>query len=170
MRSSFRTPRRVLDRRALVKRRKQNAKVQVDPNSLSAQLGEVLRKHRIARGLTQAELAEIVDISLGFLGQVERGEGYASISIWEALAKTLGFLPFRCFPAADDDDLVVRKRADAMAQSRKRAVAMAHALINDVKQLIPRISWAPDLQEKLRIKVKELEIAGAIVPAFPPAC
>jgi hypothetical protein len=44
------------------------------PNLLRIRLGKALQKHRLAAGLTQAELAELADLSLKYVGEIERGE------------------------------------------------------------------------------------------------
>lgn len=44
-------------------------------------IGEVIRKKREEIGLTQEKLAELVGVSTGFIGQVERGLSNASSTI-----------------------------------------------------------------------------------------
>ena len=42
-------------------------------------IGTILREHRLEHHLTQEQLAEMIDITPGFLGQIERDETYPSI-------------------------------------------------------------------------------------------
>ena len=43
-------------------------------NNINIQFGNVLRKVREARGLSQEEFAELCDISRAYYGRIERGE------------------------------------------------------------------------------------------------
>lgn len=53
-------------------------------------IGEAIRKSREAKGLTQEKLAELVDRTAGFIGQVERGLTYPSIPVLAQLVDILG--------------------------------------------------------------------------------
>ena len=46
---------------------------------LQKTLGEAIRTERLARHLTQEQLAEKSDLSLNFIGNLERGEQMASL-------------------------------------------------------------------------------------------
>lgn len=48
-----------------------------------------LREVRLARGLTQEQLAEKLDISLNFLNLIERGQRAPSFDTLERIAKVL---------------------------------------------------------------------------------
>ena len=52
-------------------------------------LGEKIKKERLANSLTQAKLAEKVEISPTFLGQIERGERVPSLETVVNIAITL---------------------------------------------------------------------------------
>ncbi len=52
-------------------------------------LGEKIKKERLINGLTQAKLAEKVEISPTFLGQIERGERVPSLETVVNIAMTL---------------------------------------------------------------------------------
>ena len=45
------------------------------------------------RGLTQAELAEFADLSLKYVGEIERGEANTTIEVLERLASAVGRNP-----------------------------------------------------------------------------
>ena len=51
--------------------------------------GELLRKYRKQNHYTQEQLAELVDLTPGFLGQIERGECYPSIDNLTKIIQTL---------------------------------------------------------------------------------
>lgn len=52
-------------------------------------LGKNIRQERINTGLTQEKLAEKADISVSFLGQIERGERKLSLETLLSLSKVL---------------------------------------------------------------------------------
>jgi transcriptional regulator with XRE-family HTH domain len=52
-------------------------------------LGDSVRKHRKAAGLTQEKLAEKIDINPVYLGQIERGYKVPTIDVLLKLAKAL---------------------------------------------------------------------------------
>jgi len=53
-------------------------------------VGAALRAHRLARGLTQAALAEQAKLTANFLARVERGELGLSLYVADRLARVLG--------------------------------------------------------------------------------
>lgn len=60
---------------------------------LRIRLGTQLQKHRLQRGMTQAELAEFSDLSLKYVGEVERGDANTTIEVLERLAAAVGWNP-----------------------------------------------------------------------------
>jgi transcriptional regulator with XRE-family HTH domain len=60
---------------------------------LRIRLGAALQKHRLQRGLTQAELAEFADLSLKYIGEIERGTANTTIEVLERLAAAVGWDP-----------------------------------------------------------------------------
>ena len=56
-------------------------------------MGAALQKHRLQRGLTQAELAEFADLSLKYVGEIERGEANTTLEVLERLAAAVGWNP-----------------------------------------------------------------------------
>jgi transcriptional regulator with XRE-family HTH domain len=60
---------------------------------LRIRLGSALQKHRLQRGLTQAELAEFADLSLKYVGEIERGEANTTLEVLERLAAAVGWNP-----------------------------------------------------------------------------
>ena len=53
-------------------------------------LGEKIKKERLNRGLTQEELAEKANLSVSFLGQIERGERKLSVDTLVKIGNSLG--------------------------------------------------------------------------------
>ena len=60
---------------------------------LRIRLGAALQKHRLQRGLTQAQLAEFADLSLKYVGEIERGEANTTLEVLERLASAVGWDP-----------------------------------------------------------------------------
>lgn len=66
----------------------------------SRRLGALLQQQRRRRQLTQAVLAERADLSLKYLGEVERGEANTTVRALERIAGVLGWDPWGLFGAA----------------------------------------------------------------------
>jgi transcriptional regulator with XRE-family HTH domain len=64
-----------------------------DVHMLRARLGAALQKHRLLRGLTQAELAEYANLSLKYVGEIERGDANTTLDVLERLAAAVGRNP-----------------------------------------------------------------------------
>jgi transcriptional regulator with XRE-family HTH domain len=60
---------------------------------LRIRLGTQLQRYRLQRGMTQAELAEHSDLSLKYVGEVERGDANTTIEVLERLAAVVGWNP-----------------------------------------------------------------------------
>lgn len=52
-------------------------------------LGGRIKQHREKRGLTQVELAVIINVSTGYIGSIEQGLRYPSLRLLEKLARAL---------------------------------------------------------------------------------
>ena len=59
-------------------------------SSLQQQIGSRIKELRQLKGYTQAELAELTDLSTNHVGYIERGERTVSLQTLEQLAHTLG--------------------------------------------------------------------------------
>lgn len=60
-------------------------------------VGASIRRHRTAKGLTQAQLAEAIGRSVDLLSRIERGESAPSFETIEALFQKLGVTPAELF-------------------------------------------------------------------------
>jgi transcriptional regulator with XRE-family HTH domain len=54
------------------------------------QIGAVLQKQRLRQGLTQVEVAEHADLSLKYIGEIERGAANVSVDIIARIADAIG--------------------------------------------------------------------------------
>ncbi len=59
-------------------------------NDFSMKLGEVIRRERLNRDLTQEALAALSDVNRTYLSEVERGIVEVSVHKAQAIAKGLG--------------------------------------------------------------------------------
>ena len=71
--------------------------------SLVYKLGVRIRTLRKAAGLTQEQLAETSDISVNFIGYVERGQRAPSIKTLERIARGLNVRPKDLFDFLEDE-------------------------------------------------------------------
>ena len=71
--------------------------------SLVYKLGVRIRALRKAAGLTQEQLAEEADVSVNFIGYVERGQRAPSIKTLEQITQALNVNPKDLFEFLDDE-------------------------------------------------------------------
>jgi transcriptional regulator with XRE-family HTH domain len=67
------------------------------PTDLARQLGIMLQDQRLREGLTQSELAERAELSLKYVGEIERGEANVTVQALERLASVLRWDPWSLF-------------------------------------------------------------------------
>jgi len=107
---------------------------------LRIRLGAALQKHRVQRGLTQAELAEFADLSLKYVGEIERGEANTTIEVLERLAAAVQWNPMDAL--------------EGMREPLSEGVRML--LLDEVAQLLERLrnmsKWLQALDPALQIK------------------
>lgn len=58
--------------------------------NINIQFGNILRKIREARGLSQEEFAELCDISRAYYGRLERGEHSITLELCYRIAEATG--------------------------------------------------------------------------------
>ena len=68
---------------------------------------DVLREYRLKAGMTQEQLAGLVDVSKGFLGMMETGERWPNVDMMIRLAEAM-----RVRPGEMLDMVVARWKAD----------------------------------------------------------
>lgn len=59
-------------------------------NTMQDRLAQIIRNRRIAMAMSQEQLAERIDKTPGFIGQIERGECMPKIETLQALVSCLG--------------------------------------------------------------------------------
>ena len=59
-------------------------------NNVNIQFGNVLRKIREGRGMTQEEFAELCNISRAYYGRIERGEHSVTLELCQKISEATG--------------------------------------------------------------------------------
>jgi len=95
---------------AIVEMLKAKGLVRPPRNNGSAAVGTRLRQLRITRGLSLAEVAEAVGISVGFLSAIERSHMSASVGTLRKLARYYKLKILDFFDAAEASSHLVRRR------------------------------------------------------------
>ena len=88
-------------------------------------LGQRIKKERLKLNLTQAQLAEAVDISDTYVGQIERGERSPTLDTLIRLANRLGVTIdylLQDYVEATDDNIMnqFRQITDSQSSNRKQ--------------------------------------------------
>ena len=89
---------------------------------LQAQLGARIKQIRLARDLTQEDVAERANRSYKYIGQVERGAANPTVDVLENLAAALGvsiidfFQGAPTYPLRQSEAPVVREVADSLEE------------------------------------------------------
>jgi transcriptional regulator with XRE-family HTH domain len=104
-------------------------------------LGARIKEIRKARGLTQEQLAEMIDVEQKHVSRIESGKNYPTIDRLEKIAAALnvplmGFFDF--LHLEDDDEVAVNLEAMLMEldrDSRKIAYRMIKATIKVLKDI-----------------------------------
>ena len=98
--------------------------------NLQGALAEVLRSERRRRGLTLNDLAAAAGVSVAYLGEIERGKKYPSVSVLERLAGAL---------ALEIPDLL-ELLADEMRGPQQREITQAVGFaVADTATSTPRV-------------------------------
>jgi transcriptional regulator with XRE-family HTH domain len=73
-------------------------------NDIKKRFGKRLRKLRRNKDLTQEQLADMVGVSLSFIGQLERGESGPSLETVQKIAEVLEVDISEFFPPPEKKD------------------------------------------------------------------
>jgi transcriptional regulator with XRE-family HTH domain len=123
---------------------------------LRIRLGTALQKHRLQRGLTQAELAEFADLSLKYVGEIERGEANTTLEVLERLAVAVGWDPMEAL--------------EGMREPLSEGVRLL--LLDEVQQILERLRnmtrWLQALDPALQGQPLPRLGASAVPPVLNP--
>jgi len=108
------------------------------PTSAQILFGRKMRAVRKAARMSREQVAEKVEITASYLGEVERGEKWPALEIICAVAAALGASPstFFDFETQETDPGVLRRKLHRLIENctiteQQRALAMLKVLLND---------------------------------------
>jgi transcriptional regulator with XRE-family HTH domain len=115
---------------------------------LRIQLGAALQKNRLQRGLTQAQLAEFADLSLKYVGEIERGEANTTLEVLERLAAAVGWDPINELeglrePLSEGVRMLLLDEIQQILDRLKNMVRWLHALDPALQAKTPRPGAVP---------------------------
>jgi transcriptional regulator with XRE-family HTH domain len=102
-------------------------------SDLRAIFGENLKKYRTFKGLSQAKLAEILDISPNFISEIETGKRWASSDTLVNFAEVLGVEVYEFLkpPQGPEEEL-----SDFIqSYTQKAATAVSEAVVRSLTEL-----------------------------------
>lgn len=105
--------------------------------SLAYKLGKRIRLLRKAAGMTQAQLAEAANISVNFVGYIERAQRAPSIGTLERIAKALNVAPKELFEFSNDEESELAY-SSLLAELRKCGPEDLCALVQIAKRLVDK--------------------------------
>jgi transcriptional regulator with XRE-family HTH domain len=109
---------------------------------LRTRLGVALQQHRLHRGLTQGELAEFADLSLKYVGEIERGEANTTLDVLERLAAAVEWNPMEAL--------------SGLREPLSEGVRLL--LLDEVRQILDRLrnmaKWLQALDPALQAKAR----------------
>jgi transcriptional regulator with XRE-family HTH domain len=139
------------------------AKERLGISVLRLQLGATLQKHRVARGMTQSELAEYAHLSLKYVGEIERGEANTTLEMLERLARAVGWNPMESLegmnePLSEGVRMLLLDEVQQMLDRLRNMSKWLHAL-NPALQ--PQLPPAPTKEAKEAKEAKDNEATEA---------
>lgn len=99
-------------------------------------MAEVIRRKRLQKGLTQEQLAELINTTPGFVGQVERAEAYPSTPVLAKIIEVLGIDANTLFFEIDETSVVAREISIRV----QRLDPDKQAFVLDMISLVERLS------------------------------
>jgi transcriptional regulator with XRE-family HTH domain len=105
-------------------------KQQIQQADIVVRFGQRLREVRLERSLTQAELAERAQVSVNYIGRLEKGSTTPGVDLVDRLAAALGTTVADLLPAAESGDPVAalkeraRKLFEGLMKTEDRATLL----------------------------------------------
>jgi transcriptional regulator with XRE-family HTH domain len=99
-----------------------------------------MRELRVARGMTQAQLAGKAEVSVAYVGRLERGGGAPGVDLVARLALALGTTTSDMLPEEPSPDLRAVLREQARLLFRDVVETQDQALLSLLVQLLNRLS------------------------------
>src|SRR5215207_6412417 len=123
---------------------------------LRIRLGAALQKHRLQRGLTQAQLAEFADLSLKYVGEIERGEANTTLEVLKRLAAAVGWNPMEALeglrePLSEGVRVLLLDEVQQILERLRNMTKWLQALDPALQAKVPRRGGVP-LEEHRRLR------------------
>lgn len=102
-------------------------------------IGKRIKEYREKRGLTQEALAELVDLSTGYLSAVERGVGLPSVETLVAIMNCIGASADQIFADVVENaystsaSLLSDEIQELPADERRRILNVVKTMVQDTK-------------------------------------
>jgi transcriptional regulator with XRE-family HTH domain len=125
--------------------------------TLRERLGVAIQQQRRVHGLTQTQLAQLANLSLKYVGEVERGEANISMGALERLTTALEWDPFE-LPLREQDTLPEGVRTLLLAE-----LTHMHHLVQTA------IGWVQTLDAAMVRRAAHVETAAAMEANWPEA-
>ena len=93
-----------------------------------------IKKYRNLNGMTQMQLAEAADISVGFLCDLESGKKWGTLETMAKLAKALHIKPYQLLMPEDEKDQIVNIHEDLSELSQN----LKHTIDSQIETLIKK--------------------------------
>jgi transcriptional regulator with XRE-family HTH domain len=103
-----------------------------DEDALQVTLGASIRLHRLARGWSQEKLAEHLDVSIAYVGLLERGERMPAVPVLVALARVFGTSLDALVGSAEDEGWLgeaTQMLRSVPAPTRRVVIAMLRGVV-----------------------------------------
>lgn len=124
------------------------AKKEIQHHEIVGRFGEKLRQVRVQRGMSQAQLAEQAQVSVAYVGRLERGGAAPGIDLVAKLASALGCKAAELMPDEDQPDA----RGVLREQARRRFDALVEkadeGTLSLLSQLLARLSETTSSPDK----------------------
>ena len=108
-------------------------------SSIKQEFGQQVRKLRKAAGLSQEQLAEKTNLSVNFIGRVERGESWISPEVLEGLQQALDVKAASLFVVSEESPEYDRAASEhELAAIRKLLKGQSAADLRRVREILER--------------------------------
>ena len=119
-----------------------------------ANIGEKIKKLRLDKGMTLKDLGEKVEVSAGFLSQLERGLTTISVDVLHRITTELGIELSYFFREVENEKKVVMRGYEKRVYEIINSLFLHYHLSNDLtdKIMVPRIIDILPMDKQERIK------------------
>ena len=111
---------------------------QPKPKRIQPRIGAFLAARRKLLGLTQADLADRVDVEYAFIGRLERNEAQGKLELWEGLAAAVGMKLSELLRAIEQGDASMATHAREGGARYANHDAQIAVLVEIAGKLTPR--------------------------------